>query len=338
MTRLLPACVATLALGMLGSAAFAETIEREFHESFDVREGMRLHLEHGDGDVSVEPWDRDVLDIEVHYRGDVTIIGFGRTDADFVVDFRERGDEISVIGRETAEGGILIGINTKRRYEYTYTIKAPSYLELESLGEDGEVRIRGWRADIKTEIDDGDVILEDIQTGRVTIEMADGDLEIRGLEAELFVTADDADLTISDCRVSSGRVRMEDGDLEMSDCVGDFDVVVDDGDVRMRSMQTSKLDVRGEDGNIYLELVGGKPDDVNLESDDGRIEVEVDWSMALTFSLASDDGRLIVDAPEEAITEERRGYRAGELNGGGGRLRARSSDGSIRFSVSNGGT
>ena len=43
---------------MMGSTAAAEEVERDFHETFEVREGMRLHLEHGDGDVSLKTWDQ----------------------------------------------------------------------------------------------------------------------------------------------------------------------------------------------------------------------------------------------------------------------------------------
>lgn len=83
---------------------------------------------------------------------------------------------------------------------------------------------------------------------------------------------------------------------------------------------------------------GGSPDDINLESDDGRIEVNVDSSIAVSFSLSSDDGRVTVDVPEGAVSEERDGFVTGDLNGGGGRLRVRSSDGTVRFSVFGSGT
>ena len=332
------ACGVTLAIVVVSSVAAAEEVDREFHETFDVREGMRLHLEHGDGEVSLKPWDRDVLDVEVRYHADVTILGFGRKEADFVVDFHEREDEITVIGRETGRGGFHIGINTMRRHEYTYTIRAPSYLELELEGDDGDVRITNWRADIEATLDDGDITLEDIRADRISIQAEDGDVDAHDIEGELFLTSDDGDMRISDCKISWGRFRLEDGDLEIDDCVGDFDIVSDDGYVHMRSIESSELDVRVEDGDIRLELVGGSPDDINLESDDGRINVDLDSTIAVSFSLASDDGRITVDVPDGAVTEERRNFVAGELNGGGGRLRVRSSDGSVKLSVSGSGT
>ena len=76
------------------------------------------------------------------------------------------------------------------------------------------------------------------------------------------------------------------------------------------------------------------PSYLELEGDDGRINVELDSSIAVEFSLASDDGRITVDVPDGAVTEERRSFVSGELNGGGGWFRVRSSDGSAKLSVS----
>ena len=62
--------IVALCLGLMATAgpAVAEEINREFHQEFDVQPGMKLVLEHGDGDVTVTPWSQDTLDVEVRYR------------------------------------------------------------------------------------------------------------------------------------------------------------------------------------------------------------------------------------------------------------------------------
>jgi hypothetical protein len=120
MRKTMEACGLVVAFVMMGSAA-AEEVERDFHETFEVREGMRLHIVRGDGDVSLKTWDRNQLDVVVRYHADETILGFGRRkEADLVVDLDERGEEIRVIGRELGRGGFHVGINSMRRHEYTY--------------------------------------------------------------------------------------------------------------------------------------------------------------------------------------------------------------------------
>ena len=129
------ALLPSLAWMALASGLTAEEIKRDFHESFDVSQGARLRLRHGDGDVDIRPWDKNVLDIEVHYHADISSFGLGRRrHPDFTVDFSQRGDQISVVGRRTGHGGFQIGFFSSRRYEYTYTIRGPAYLELELEG------------------------------------------------------------------------------------------------------------------------------------------------------------------------------------------------------------
>ena len=74
----------------IAGIAAAEDIDREFHQEFEVRPGMQLALDHGDGDVMVTPWEKDVLDVEVKYRAKASNIGWTKS-TDFDVEFRQDG-------------------------------------------------------------------------------------------------------------------------------------------------------------------------------------------------------------------------------------------------------
>ena len=58
--------------------AEAEQVDKEFHQSFQAREGTVLALEHGDGDVNIIPWEEATIDVVVKYRGEVKTIGLGK--------------------------------------------------------------------------------------------------------------------------------------------------------------------------------------------------------------------------------------------------------------------
>ena len=79
----------------------AKEIKKDFHKSFDVEEGFTLKLESGDGNVTITPWDKDVLDVEVHYRADYTSYRLGGDDQ-FNVDFKEQDKTIQIIGGKEA--------------------------------------------------------------------------------------------------------------------------------------------------------------------------------------------------------------------------------------------
>ncbi|MDX1385590.1 MAG: hypothetical protein R3190_18200, partial [Thermoanaerobaculia bacterium] len=121
--------VAVLAalLILAAPAAFAKVVERDFHRTFEVGAGDRLHLVHGDGDVTIEPWDRPELDVVVRFRAEFTRVGIGG-ETDFEVDFRQSGSTVHVVGRE--KGWSTVGLFYSRDLEYVYVVRAPASLAL----------------------------------------------------------------------------------------------------------------------------------------------------------------------------------------------------------------
>ena len=63
-TKIFCAVSAALLLATAVPAAGGEIV-RDFNESFEVERGWALRLRHGDGDVTITPWDRDVVEITV---------------------------------------------------------------------------------------------------------------------------------------------------------------------------------------------------------------------------------------------------------------------------------
>jgi hypothetical protein len=328
MTRwMLTGALCTTALALATTAAAQDT-ERTFHETFDVREGMRLRLVHGDGDVEIQPWDRNELDVEVYYRAEEGILGLGEPE-DFTVAFDENGDRISVTGRPSGTGGDRFGFFQPRVLEYAYTIRAPAYLELELRGDDGDVDLSGWNGELDVELDDGDLSLRDVTSSRISVELEDGDLEARGIQGDLLVRVDDGDVSITGCDIGYGSLRLEDGELDMEDCRGNLSIVVDDGSVRLESLIAGDLDVRSEDGDIYVELLGGPPPSVDLETEDGRVDIEIETDVSAEFSIVTDDGSINLDLPGAEDIEKRRHSASGSMGGGEGRIRVRTADGRV---------
>ncbi|MCK4410155.1 MAG: hypothetical protein KAW67_08720, partial [Candidatus Eisenbacteria sp.] len=69
--------VSCLSVVAVCSVASAREIDKDFHKTFDVSEGVVLRLDYDDGDVTITPWDQDVIDVVVRYHADVKAIGFG---------------------------------------------------------------------------------------------------------------------------------------------------------------------------------------------------------------------------------------------------------------------
>jgi DUF4097 and DUF4098 domain-containing protein YvlB len=284
---------AVLAVIAAASAVGAEEIDRHFHEGFDVKEGARLHLNHGDGDVAFEVWDRDVVDIEVTYRATIKQGGIGTKDqVDFAVEFTQQDDEIRVVGHESRVHAVMIGFVSKNVHEYVYAVKGPAWLEVRTEGQDGAVSIEGL-------------------AGTADLELQDGDL------------------SLTDCALDRARVRMQDGDFDAVRCSGDLDIRTQDGRVRLRDHGAGPLTVRAQDGDVRLELVAGASPELDVRVADGDVTVGLADGVSTEFLLLTDDGRVRVDLVDVKNLEKSGPGTYGEIGGGEGTIRIESKDGSI---------
>lgn len=320
------AILAVLAVAVLAMAAGAKEIDRDFHRSFDVSRGVRLDLRHGDGDVTIKPWDKDAIDVTVRYRADVSRIGFGG-DPDFDVEFKQGDDYVSVIGRETPAGPSVMLV--VKRYEYVYTISAPAYVRLDLEGDDGDVEIAEWRAEIDCMIDDGDVLLHDIVNERTRVAFEDGDLSISSLSGELRLSGDDGDVDLSDCDMPTAKISVCDGDVTAARCSGDLSIDAEDGDIALDLTKSASVRVRTEDGDVEIGLGDQGVGDVDVGTDDGGVTVTLSPGSAFSFLVTMDDGHVRVSLPERDRFEEDDHSVSGVVRGGGGHVRVRTEDGTV---------
>lgn len=324
--RVLSAIVAlaTLLVGVAG----ADVVERDFHESFDVSKGMRLHLHHGDGAVEIIRWEKDVVDVDVTYRSDNTTVGIGR-EPEFHVDFRATDSRIEV--KERFEGArVNVGIHIQRDLEYTYTIHAPDYVELHLEGDDGDVQVEDWRASISCRNDDGEISLSRIRAN-VEVRFQDGRVELSDVEGDLDVDADDGDLYIEGAKARDIRVRCNDGRIEIRDSEGALTVTTDDGDLRVDALTTSHVQARGGDGNLDVHLIPGHDRvDYDIETDDGTIDLILEGEVSARLTVRTDDGRIDADVRDVEVVEDERDRFEARLGDGDGRIDIRAGDGRVR--------
>lgn len=305
------------------------TVDREEHKTFEVAPGHRLELRHDDGNVVIEPWDQDVLDVSVRYYAEFKGLGAGN-DPDFTVEFEQDGDTVRVRGRETVNW--RAGIFVNRRYENVYRIKAPAYLVLDLVGDDGDVEITGWRAAIAASLDDGDITLANVRAREVSIDAEDGDVEIDDLEGALDIRAEDGDVVVTRCVSSPLQVETEDGDITIDDCRGDFELSADDGDVAVRGASVGRISVRASDGDVDLSLVAATELDLSIDTDDGGVALALADGISAEFEIEAHDGSIRV-ANSEWVRLRTDHRVTGQVGAAGvepkGRIRIETDDGNV---------
>lgn len=298
--------LAYLALLTLATTApvAAETVDREFNESFDVVPGVVLRLIHGDGDIDIQPWNEDRIEIKVRYH--MVSRGWGGP-RDFEVDFDRTGDTITVEGREIGSHFFLGGSISSKN---VYTIQAPPYVVLELRGDDGDVAIGDWEADI------------DLQS-------ADGDVRIEGLAGDLDLQLDDGDVDLFDCAVGTAILRLADGDVTLRGGSGEWSFTLDDGDLNLRDLAASVLEVRTADGDIEVDFSPTGTFDADIRTDDGDVDLGLFPGLSAQFSIEVDDGSISLRAPEITVKSKDDHDTSGTIGDGVGQLTIRTQDGDV---------
>ncbi len=310
--------------GMTGSVESRE-ISRDFHESFEVSPGFGLRLRHGDGDVFIKKWDKDIIDIKIEYVAEYKSIGGG--DRDFKVTFRKKNKIIEVSGVEKSTP--VIGFHIFNIKEYTYTIYAPDYLTLDLDGDDGEIYIDDWRANIEIRLDDGVAVLSGIECDNTIIRIEDGDLDIEDHRGNLDINCDDGSIDIFRSTIPDCRIRAMDGFLNICDTKGDFDIELYDGDADIYRLLSKRLYYQSNDGDVDIELLKTDDLDLDIRTDDGDIKLLLEKGISVTFTIDVDDGRIKVDLPSGEITQKDDHWMSGKLRDGKGRVRIRTEDGDV---------
>ena len=307
----------------------AEEINKNFHQSFNVKEGDSLSLRFGDGNVQLMPWEKNTIDVKVRYRADIYRVGIrlGKKQ-DFDVEFRQTANTVYVTGKEP--GSATIGFYNQRVYEYVYEIHSPNYIALDLEGDDGNVGIENWAAGIECRIDDGDVRLRNIAGGKTTIRGEDGDVEIDNLNGDLAIKVDDGDIDLTACDMESCRVEGEDGNITISQSKGTYNLVSDDGDVVMKNIEAKGLSITTADGDVDVDLAAADMLDADIKTDDGNITIDLEKKLSVSYYVTADDAdsiRIAMNNVENS--KEDRHTKSGSINGGNGRLKIQTAEGDV---------
>jgi DUF4097 and DUF4098 domain-containing protein YvlB len=311
---------------MTAAKAEGGEILRDFNESFDVEKGWSLRLRHGDGDVIITPWEKDVIEISVHYHAERKGLG-DDSDKDFTVEFEEKYGVIEVTGKESGSG--FMGFQVFILKDYTYTISAPDYIDLDLQGDDGNIDVEKWKGEIEIKIDDGEVNLYGCESGKTRIRTGDSEVSLDGHSGPIDLIGDDGRLDIIGGRLGDCRIQFDDGDIRIRDSEGDFFIEVDDGSTELLRVKSDVIDLKSRDGDFDIELLKTDKLDLEIRTGDGDIDLGLKKGLSATFTIDVDDGRIRTDLPSASEVQSGKNWMSGKLGGGKGSIRIRTDDGSV---------
>jgi hypothetical protein len=311
---------------LLPVSAGAEEVTREFSHRFEAAGARLLHVEHGDGDLVLVPGDGDAVMVSVVYRVQVQRMGWG-SPPDLDVQFTEKDGVLSVVGKE--KGSVNVGVLIESEQEYRYTIHAPATLALESEGDDGDVRISGWRAPLTCRVEDGDLLLSDCRTGPFRIHVSDGDLGVEGIEGTIEFTGEDGRVEVADANLTRGSFELDDGDLLLEGVCTNLAATLEDGTLHLERARIETGVLRVEDGNVRAQLLAVPALDLEVRTEDGSIELLLPPDLSATYEIQSEEGRIELELPGGENARRNGNTVIGTLGDGTGRLRIVAAEGDV---------
>ena len=270
MTTALPMLLAAT----MGLAAPADT-------TLAVERGDRIILENVSGEISIEAWDRDVLEV--------------RSDDDDSGLIARRSGGVIRIERDDRKG---------RSRSVEASIRLPAWVEVDVSGRSldlwvdgvdeavdvstvsGDVWIRNVGGPVNVRTIEGEVDVSAVRSGVRASSQSD-EVRLRDVRGAVEVHSGSGDLTLIDIQSETVRAETQDGDIEFSGTIsdsGDYRFFVHDGDAMIAIPETSnaRVSVSTFDGEFESEFpvvlerfTGGREFDFMVGEGRAHIEIQV---------------------------------------------------------------
>jgi len=280
--------------------------ERQVPLSASLEPGSSFVADTGDGSITLEGIETNECNLEA------AIVAHARTED----GARELAEQIDVRLEPTGKG-------------LTVVIDRPSVIRNAWFS----VSLRGTlpaRTDLTLSTSDGAIDVANI-TGTVEARTSDGSIEARNIDGDTKLRTSDGSITGTamkagtlDCHTSDGRIKLS--DIAASSVTADSS----DGSITIELLYADVTNVRAIDGAIRIEF---KPDapkalNVNATASDGSITLVTPPGVSATIDAGTSDGSIHTELPITVRGKVGKSLQ-GTIGDGQGRIRLRTSDGSI---------
>jgi hypothetical protein len=247
----------------------------------ELRRGDRVVVDNLTGDISVQGWDRDVMEVHGEDRADVLAV-------------RRSGREVRIV-RGDVRG---------RRRSVDAVIRVPSWVDLRIGGlsldvsvrgvdgaveignVSGEIRIVDSDGPVDARSIDGEILVEDVRAG-VSASAQSDDVTLRRVRGAVDVHSGSGDILLLDIESESVRAETQDGDIEFRGDIADggmYGFYVHDGDavIAVPSSMNARVSVSTFDGEFESEFpvrverfTSGREFEFVLGDGSARLQIDV---------------------------------------------------------------
>ena len=260
-------------------------------------------------------------------------------------DVAERDGEVQVL-TDPEEGAFSDLRRELRELEVQISVTAPRSMDIRLRTSDGDIQIGDIDGDVMLATSDGDLATGDLNGTMFDARTSDGDIYVPSAEFKnIVVRSSDGDIALGAVTAEETTARTSDGDIYIEGLAGISDIQTSDGDISVGSLVSSSSQIRTSDGDISIGSAEGdltarssdgdiaavlvQPGTVALRTSDGDISLEIPEKLAASLDFTASEIQM-TDCCESFEGTREEGRAKGEINGGGSRLQAHASDGTVR--------
>ncbi|WP_082894140.1 DUF4097 family beta strand repeat-containing protein [Balneola sp. EhC07] len=273
-------------------------------ERFAVNDGVKINVETSGGSIDVIGKDTDEVTVEMYVRKRNKYVQANDEDLKgWEIEISERNNTVTAHAKR----------ENSRNWNWNRNTPSISFVVYAPVRSTSDVRTSGGSIEL--------INLEGSQTGRTS----GGSIVAEDIRGEVNIRTSGGSITLSEivgtteARTSGGRIRAENVD-------GNLDVKTSGGSISLEGISGS-VDASTSGGSINAEVTN--PNDfINLRTSGGSITVTVPEEKGYDLDL---DGNRVRAELKNFTGEYERDEVKGSVNGGGIRIKAKTSGGSIRL-------
>lgn len=273
-------------------------------ERFPVKDNVKLSVETSGGSIDVIGKDTDEVMVEMYVRKRGNYVKADREDLKgWNITISESNNEVTAYAKRKKGNRLNWNVNNASVSFVVYTPKLST----------SDVRTSGGSIEFLN--------LEGNQAGRTS----GGSISAEGIEGDLEIRTSGGSISIVDVN-GSANARTSGGRIGLENISGDVDVRTSGGSISMEGINGS-VDASTSGGSIRAEITNPS-DFIDLRTSGGSITIAVPKDGGYDLDLDGNRVRAeLVNFQGEYEKDEIRGT----MNGGGVKIKARTSGGSVRL-------
>ncbi|NUN68952.1 MAG: DUF4097 family beta strand repeat protein [Bacteroidetes bacterium] len=284
----------------LGASVAGSDRARKYERNFAVKDGGHVVVEADAGEVTIEPWDKQEVNITVE------IIGSDSRSEKYKVEFSQEGNTVKVTGSLGKKKFFNWNVGD---LEVIYTINTPRTFDASVNTSGGDISVKGLAGRMELNTSGGNVTAESV-TGNVDLTTSGGDVEANTITGDVFAETSGGDVRVESV-TGNVKANTSGGNVSILDTDGTVKGGTSGGDVRI----SLRNDVKG----------------VDVETSGGSIEIALKEGLGADIEAETSGGSVDCDFPVTVRGKVRESELHGRINGGGNSIRASTTGGDIRI-------